>query len=160
MTLEWVHPGLLLILGAWVLPFLKGRIKRTVMLILPAAAVAVCLRMTEGNYGVVNFLGQELVFGRVDSLSLVFSYVFSIMAFLGIVYALHVEDDSQHIAALTYAGGALGVTFAGDFLSLYVFWELMAISSAMRPSLSACRPRWAQGLSARPIFRAMRCASV
>ncbi len=45
--------------------------------------------------------------------------------------ALHVEDDSQHVAALTYAGGALGVTFAGDFLSLYVFWELMAISSAL-----------------------------
>ena len=47
------------------------------------------------------------------------------------IYALHVEDDSQHVAALTYAGGALGVTFAGDFLSLYVFWELMAISSAL-----------------------------
>jgi multicomponent Na+:H+ antiporter subunit D len=28
-----------------------------------------------------------------------------------------------------YAGGALGVTFAGDFFSLYIFWELLAISS-------------------------------
>ena len=40
MTLEWVHPGLLLILGAWVVPFLKGRLKRAAMLILPAAALA------------------------------------------------------------------------------------------------------------------------
>jgi multicomponent Na+:H+ antiporter subunit D len=131
MTLEWVHPGLLLILGAWVLPLLKGRVKRVAMLVLPAAALVVCLLITPGTYGVVTFLGQELVFGRVDSLSLVFSYVFSIMAFLGMLYALHVKDDSQHIAALTYAGGALGVTFAGDFLSLYVFWELMAISSVL-----------------------------
>ena len=131
MTLEWVHPGLLLILGAWVLLFLKGRVKRLVMLLLPAAAVVDCLLMTPGTYGVASFLGQDLVFGRVDSLSLVFSYVFSLMAFLGMVYALHVEDDAEHVTALTYAGGALGVTFAGDFLSLYIFWELMAVSSVL-----------------------------
>jgi len=131
MTVEWVHPGLLLIVGAWVLPFLKGQVKRAAMLILPAAALIDCLLMTPGTYGVTSFMGQDLVFGRADRLSLVFSYVFSLMAFLGMVYALHVQDDSQHVAALTYAGGALGVTFAGDFLSLYVFWELMAISSAL-----------------------------
>ena len=131
MTIEWVHPGLLLILGAWLLPFLKGRIKRAAMLVIPAAALIDCLLMTPGTYGLANFLGQDLVFGRVDRLSLIFSYVFSLMAFLGMIYALHVEDDTQHVAALTYAGAALGVTFAGDFLSLYVFWELMAISSAL-----------------------------
>ena len=131
MTVEWVHPGLLLIVGAWVLPLLKGQVKRAAMLILPAAALIDCLLMTPGTYGVTSFMGQDLVFGRADRLSLVFSYVFSLMAFLGMVYALHVQNDSQHVAALTYAGGALGVTFAGDFLSLYVFWELMAISSAL-----------------------------
>ena len=131
VALEWVHPGLLLILGAWVLPFLRGRVKRLAMLVLPAAALAVCLRMTPGTHGEVSFLGLDIVFGRVDALSLVFSYVFSIMAFLGMVYALHVEDDTQHVAALTYAGGALGVTFAGDLLSLAVFWELLAISSTL-----------------------------
>ena len=131
MTLEWVHPGLILILGAWVLPFLKGRLRGLAMLLLPAAALALCLRMTPGTYGQVSFLGQDLVFGRVDQLSLVFSYVFSIMALLGMVYALHVKDNRQHVAALTYVGGALGVTFAGDFLSLIVFWELMAISSVL-----------------------------
>jgi multicomponent Na+:H+ antiporter subunit D len=131
MILEWLHPGLLLIVGAWALPLLKGKLKRAAMLVLPAAAVVDCFLMTPGTYGITSFLGQQLVLGRVDSLSLVFSYVFSIMAFLGMLYALHVEDDSQHVAALTYVGGALGVTFAGDFLSLYVFWELMAISSSL-----------------------------
>ena len=131
MTLEWLHPGLLLILGAWTLPFLKGRVKHLAMLLLPALALAVCLRMTPGIYGEVSFLGQELVFGRVDKLSLIFSYVFSIMALLGMVYALHVKDDVQHVSALTYAGGALGIAFAGDFVSLLVFWELIAISSTL-----------------------------
>src|SRR5713226_3476128 len=131
MTVEWVHPGLLLILGAWLLPLLKGRVNRVAMLILPAAALIDCLLMKPGTYGVTSFLGQDLVFGRVDRLSLVFSYVFSLMGLLGMIYALHVEDDFQHVAALTYVGSALGVTFAGDFLSLYIFWELMAISSAL-----------------------------
>ena len=129
--IEWIHPGLILILGAFVLPLLGGRIKRVAMVVLPAAAVVDCLLMTPGTHGVVSFLGQELVFGRVDKLSLIFSYVFSIMALLGMIYALHVKEDSQHVAALVYAGGALGVTFAGDFLSLYIFWELLAISSAL-----------------------------
>jgi multicomponent Na+:H+ antiporter subunit D len=131
MTPDWVHPGLLLILGAWLLPFLKGRIKRIAMLALPGAALIDCLLTKPGTYGVMTFLGQELVFGRADRLSLVFSYVFSLMALLGMIYALHVKDDAQHVAALTYAGSALGVTFAGDFLSLYIFWELMAFSSAL-----------------------------
>ena len=131
MTGEWAHPGLLLILGAWLLPFLKGSAKRIAMVTLPAAALMDCLLTRPGTYGVITFLGQEMVFGRVDRLSLVFSLVFSLMTLLGMIYALHVKDDSQHVAALTYAGGALGVTFAGDFLSLYIFWELMAISSAL-----------------------------
>ena len=131
MTVDWLHPGLVLIVGGWILPFAKGRVKRALMLLLPAAALIDCLLMRPGNYGVTSFLGQELVWGRVDRLSLVFSDVFSLMGLLGMIYALHVEDDTQHVAALTYMGSALGVVFAGDFLSLYIFWELMAISSAL-----------------------------
>jgi multicomponent Na+:H+ antiporter subunit D len=130
MTPEWVHPGLLLIVGAWILPFLKGGAKRALMVLLPAAAVVDCFLIRPGTYGVVRFLGQDLVFGRADQLSLVFSYVFALVALIGMIYSLHVKDDAQHVAALTYAGAALGAVFAGDFLSLFLFWELMALSAA------------------------------
>ena len=131
MMFEWVHPGLLLILGAWVVFFLKGRARNLAILLLPVGALASCLSMSLGTYGKVRFLGLDLVFGRVDQLSLVFSYVFSIMAVIGVVYALHVKNTSQHVASLTYVGGALGVTFAGDVVSLLVFGELMALSSVL-----------------------------
>ena len=75
--LDWIHPGLVLILGAWILPFLKGGVKKVGMLAVPAAAMFLCYTMSEGTYGEVSFLGQDLVFGRVDKLSLIFSYVFS-----------------------------------------------------------------------------------
>jgi multicomponent Na+:H+ antiporter subunit D len=131
MTLEWIHPGLLLIAGAWILPFCRGRAKQAVMVLLPAAALIDCFLIQPGTYGVVRFLGQEVVFGRADRLALVFSYVFSLVSLIGMVYSLHVKDDAQHVAALTYAGAALGAVFAGDFLSLFLFWELMAVSAAL-----------------------------
>src|SRR5213596_1479736 len=131
MTPEWVHPGVLLIAGAWLLPLLEGGTKRVVMVLLPAAALADCLIIEPGTYGVLPFLGQEVIFGRADRLSLVFSYVFALVALIGMVYSLHVNDDAQHVAALTYAGAALGAVFAGDFLSLFLFWELMALSAAI-----------------------------
>ncbi|MGH9460108.1 MAG: Na(+)/H(+) antiporter subunit D, partial [Vicinamibacteria bacterium] len=131
MTVEWVHPGLVLILGAWIVPLLKGKAKRLYLVALPAASLLDCVLLEPGTYGVARFLGQDLVFGRVDTLSLVFSYVFALMALIGIVYALHVEDDAQHVTALTYAGSALGATFAGDFLTLFLFSELMAVSAAL-----------------------------
>ena len=131
MTLGWIHPGLVLVLGAWLLPLLRGRIKRAAMVLLPVAALVLCLTSSPGTHGVVRVLGQELVLGRVDATSQVFALVFALMACIGMVFALHVEDDSRHIAALTYAGSALGVTFAGDLLTLYVFWELMAVASTL-----------------------------
>ncbi|MEK7773188.1 MAG: proton-conducting transporter membrane subunit, partial [Deltaproteobacteria bacterium] len=127
--IEWAHPGVILILGSLLLPFLKGRIKQLYLLALPAAAFIAVVSASQGVHGVVHFLNYDLVFGRVDRLSLVFGYIFTIMAFIGIVYGLHVKRDGEYMAGLLYAGSALGVVFAGDFFTLFVFWEAMAFSS-------------------------------
>jgi multicomponent Na+:H+ antiporter subunit D len=131
MTADFLHPGLVLIVGAWVVPFLKGSVKRVYLVGLPAAALVLTLLMKPGTYGVIPFVGQELVFGRVDSLSLIFCYVFALIALIGMIYALHLEDDPQHVAALTYAGSALGATLAGDYVTLFLFSELMALAAAL-----------------------------
>lgn len=127
--IEWLHPGILLIIGALLVPVLKGNAKKAYLVLLPAVAFVNCALMTSGTYGVTEFMGYTLTFGRVDKLSLLFSYVFAIMGIIGMIYALHVKDDLQHIAALIYMGSALGVTFAGDFFVLFIFWEFMAFSS-------------------------------
>lgn len=129
--IEWIHPGVLLITGALLIPLFKGRLKQVYLVALPSAALLACILTTQGNHGVIRFLGYDLTFGRVDRLSLLFSYVFSIMGIIGIVYALHVKDDAQHISAMIYIGSALGVTFAGDFFVLLIFWEFMAFSAAL-----------------------------
>jgi multicomponent Na+:H+ antiporter subunit D len=99
------------------------------MLLLPALVFFALLRMPEGETWIVKVLDYDLIFGRVDRLSMVFGYIFTIITFIGVLFALKVKDDLQHVAALMYAGGALGITFAGDFVTLYLFWELLAIAS-------------------------------
>jgi len=66
---------------------------------------------------------------RVDGLSLVFGYVFFIAAILGGIYGLHVRDGVQHAAALMYVGSAIGAVFAGDLITLFIYWELTAVTS-------------------------------
>lgn len=78
----------------------------------------------------MRFLDYELTPYRVDELSIVFGYVFHLAAFISILFALHVRDTLQHVAGLLYAGSAVGVLFAGDLLTLFVYWELLAVTSA------------------------------
>lgn len=127
--IEWVHPGALLIIGAVLVPFLKGRVKQAYLLLLPVLAFVAIISMSQGTHGVVRLLNHDLVFGRVDRLALVFGYIFAIMTFIGFTYGLHVKKDGEYIAALLYAGGSMGAVFAGDFITLFVFWELMAFAS-------------------------------
>ncbi len=122
-------PAAIFILGAFIIPFLKGRFKAGYLLVLPAVAFWNLLSLSPGQSWEAAFLDYTLIFCRVDRLSLVFGYIFVIITFIGIVYALHVRDDGQHMAAFCYAGGALGVTFAGDLFTLYFFWEVMALAS-------------------------------
>ena len=124
-----IPPSAIFIFGALFIPFVKGRLKSAYMLALPSLALITLLNMPEGKYWIANILDYNLIFGRVDRLSMVFGYIFTIITFIGVLFALKVDDDMQHMSAFMYAGGALGVTFAGDFITLYIFWELLAISS-------------------------------
>lgn len=120
-------PAVIFIVGALLIPLLKGRMKQAWMLLLPIASFINLLSIPPGSHWSFQFLGYELVLGQLDRLSLVFGYIFHLIAFITNLYALHVEDRVQNIAGLAYVGAALGVIFAGDFFTLFVFWELLTI---------------------------------
>lgn len=71
----------------------------------------------------------ELVFLNVTNLNWIFGIIFSLISIIAGIYALHVDDLRQQTAAAFYATGALCVTFAGDYLTLYLGWEIMAVAS-------------------------------
>ena len=122
-------PGLILVLGALVIPFLRGKVRNLFMIILPVFGLLGLLAMEDGYVFTINILGLELTPVRVDRLSLLFGYIFHIAAIISIIYAFHLRDTVQQIAALIYAGTAIGGIFAGDLVSLFVYWEGTAISS-------------------------------
>ena len=77
----------------------------------------------------IPVLEYDLILVRTDLLSLLFGYLFHIVAFIASLFALHVRDSTQTVSSLLYAGSALGAVFAGDLITLFIFWELLAVSS-------------------------------
>lgn len=129
MSSFWIHPSLILIAGALLLPLVPARLKKAYLLLIPGLVFIRTLTLSAGVFGHVQFLDWALVFGRVDKLSLVFGYIMSLMCILGTLYGLHVKENAQHMTAWVYVAGSIGAIYAGDFITLFLFWEVMAFSS-------------------------------
>ena len=125
----WFHPSLVLLAGGLLLPLVPAAAKKAWLLAIPLLTFASIVLLPQGTHGVVSFLQFTLVFGRVDALSNVFAYIMGLMAVIGSLYGLHVKRDVEHMAAWTYVAGSIGAIYAGDLLTLFLFWELMAFSS-------------------------------
>jgi len=124
--------ALWLIGGALIIPLIPSwRVRKAWALLLPLLALWQLVNLPTGSFAGFEFLGHTLVLMRVDRLSLMFGYVFMIAAALNAIYAMHQNDTVQHVSALVYAASALGAVFAGDLLTLFVFWELTAVSSVL-----------------------------
>ncbi|MEZ5847110.1 MAG: Na(+)/H(+) antiporter subunit D [Geminicoccaceae bacterium] len=124
-----LNPALIIILGALPLAIIPSTLRKAWMLALPILCLFLVTSGEAGSFGLVNVMGMELETYRLDGLSRVFAIIFSIAAILGVTYGLHENDPLQETAGLVYAGSAIGAALAGDLLTLFVFWELTALSS-------------------------------
>ena len=116
--------------GALIVALLpSGRIRAAISLLIPMLAAWQVYNLPVGVFVQIELFGQTLDMLRVDKLSRVFALIFCIAAFLGNLYAWHVRDTVQQLAALFYAGSALGAVFAGDLITLFFYWEGTAIAS-------------------------------
>lgn len=123
-------PAVILIVGAFILPLLPRKTRGAAFILFPVLALGVLWTLPEGSILQTTFAGYELHLLQVDALSRVFGTIFALITIVGGVYALHMKELGQQTTALAYAGGALGVTFAGDFFTLIIFWEIMALASS------------------------------
>jgi multicomponent Na+:H+ antiporter subunit D len=125
-----LHPGLLLIAGASFFPILRGRMVNLYALGISLLSLLVVASLRDGIYLRISFLDQNIELLRVDKLSKAFAYVFCINLLAVELFAFSIRDRYCHGITAAYAGSSLGAVFAGDLISFYVFWELMAVSSA------------------------------
>ncbi len=132
MTDWMIPPAFIMLGGAVLLPFLSllgKKIGSAVFVFITAITFYTVLTLPADIALTVKVMDYTLVLCQVDKLSRVFGIIFSFIVLGGGIYAFHIKDTGQQVAALIYAGGALGVTFAGDFFTLFIYWEMMAVAS-------------------------------
>jgi multicomponent Na+:H+ antiporter subunit D len=122
-------PGSILILGGVLVPLIRGRLQQVWLLALPVVSFLHLLSFPEGYLLHVHLFDYELTPIRIDRLSLVWGYIYHLAAFLTVIYSLHVRDGIQNVSGITYVGVAIAAVFAGDLITLFVFWELTAVTS-------------------------------
>ena len=112
---------------------LRGWLRAAVFIAVPVLGLANLWLLGTGSagneFGHYSILDFNLLLFKADKLSLLFGYLFHIAALISVIYALHVRDTLQQVASMLYAGSALGAVFAGDLLTLFIFWELLALTS-------------------------------
>lgn len=127
-----IPPALIYFAGAAVLPLVgRGKARKLYLIVLAALGLlGVALLKPQTSWGFAVLPGLELTFLHADPLSLIMGYIFAIIGGAALLYSLEVtKETGEHICVLLYLGSALGAVFAGDFFTLYIFWEIMAFSS-------------------------------
>ncbi|MEM7782240.1 MAG: Na(+)/H(+) antiporter subunit D [Planctomycetota bacterium] len=122
-------PGVLMMFGAILLPLLGKKFSAIGALVLSSISLILFWTLPADHVIPMSFFGQELILARIDKLSWIFCLVFHLAAIMASVYALHVKDTKQHVAAMLYAGSSIMASCAGDMITLFVCWELTAVSS-------------------------------
>lgn len=123
------HPALYALLGALVIGFLQGRARMALMIAVPLLGLWNLFLLPADFVQEVEFLGLPLVLSEMTKLSFVFGLLFHLGMLVSGVFALGVEDRMQTVPSLLYPASAIGAVFAGDWLTLFACWEVLAVSS-------------------------------
>ena len=124
-------PGLILVLGAFAVPFLNPGARKAMLLALPLTVLVLIWGVPDGPVVTVRYLDYELVLLQGTRLGRLFATIFAIMTLVGSLFAFNQRRISELAAAQLYAGSAIVIAMFGDLITVFVFWELMAISSTI-----------------------------
>ena len=124
-----ILPALIFLGGSVFIPFIKGRARQVYLMTIAFIALVDVFTLKIQTSWVTDFIGFKITLLHADRISLFVGYIFVIISFFAILYTIHVEETWHHMLTFWYIGTSLGAVFAGDLLSLYIFWELMAVAS-------------------------------
>ena len=130
--INFIPPGLVLIIAGFLLPLVPKQLFRIIAFLAPIITIFIVLQIPDGVLIQRTFLDYSIEIVEGDRLSRLFALIFSIMALGGTIFAINNIKTTKELGfAFIYAGSAIGVTFSGDLISMFVFWEIMAIGSTM-----------------------------
>ena len=126
------HPCSALLVFGLVAAVLRGRFASIAMVLGPLLGMWIVSQLEVGTSSTLTLFGYEMTSVLVDKQSLLFGYLFHLAALIAGIYSFHVRDPWQLSMGLFYAASAVGVAFAGDLLSLFLWWEALAITSVFQ----------------------------
>lgn len=125
------HPGAILIVGGALIALLPYRLRLITTLVLPLVALASFLSLPDTLSTQMTLMGYQLHPLHIDGLSWIFTLIFIIAAFIAALYSYHNNDRIEQITLPIYAGSVITAVLAGDLLTLFICWEISALSSAV-----------------------------
>jgi multicomponent Na+:H+ antiporter subunit D len=131
MTFELFSPAFILLIAAVLICLVKGHARTAVILIAPIITLWAIWQIPDGVQGTVKFLSYNIEPLEGSPLRRLFATIFAIMVFVGGLYSFRIARWYELAAAFAYAAGAIGVCFAGDLITMFLYWELMAIFSTI-----------------------------
>jgi len=131
MIFEPIPPALALLLGGALIGILRGHARSAMVLLAPLLALWLVWLVPDGVALDIQFLDYRIEPLEGSPVRRLFATAFALMAFVGGLFAYRQEKWHELAAAHIYAAGAIGVCFAGDLITLFIFWELMALFSTV-----------------------------
>ena len=130
--MAYVPPQVIFLSGAILTLFLKGKLRSisNVFFALTAFIILVFYTRPQVSY-VYSFAGFEMILFNADRTSLFVGYVFAFMAIVISIYSMHVKEKVYHAVSMLYVFGAMGILFAGDFMTFFLFGEIMLIAATV-----------------------------
>ena len=135
-----VIPFAIYFIAAILILLAKGRLKKVLIILLPALAFVNMIFILPQRSHIFPFSGFELILFHADHLNLLMGYIFSLITILISVYTININDNKHFAFMFIYVGSAMGILFSGDFLSFFLFWEIMMVAAIVLISLSREKP--------------------
>ncbi len=131
MEFEFFSPAFVLLIAAVLICLVKGHARTAVILIAPVITLWAIWQIPDGVQSTVKFLSYNIEPVEGSPLRRLFATIFAIMVFVGGLYSFRIARWYELAAAFAYAAGAIGVCFAGDLITMFLYWEMMAIFSTV-----------------------------
>ncbi len=128
---EMLPPALIMLAGALLIGPTRGHVRSAVVLLTPLLTLLAVWQVADGVAYDVAFLDYRIEPLEGSPVRRLFATIFALMAFVGGLYAFRQAKWYELSAAFAYAAGAIGVSFAGDLITLFLYWELMALFSTV-----------------------------
>lgn len=129
MMINAIPPAFILMIGALFIPFFKGGFRNAYLVFLPLLGMANLLSLPQGNSWIFSYLEFQVGFVHLDKLSFLIGMAFHLVLLLAMIYSFHFKRNVEYVASFFYVGCGLGVVFACDFVSLFMFWECLSLSA-------------------------------